>query len=167
MNTFIKMTSRIESKSLYFFLLVLFLWWLLFFSYQIDLPIDTFFTASRHKKQKEEDISICECKFDFGDPDSACGERCLNVITNTECTPGYCPCGVYCKNQVIRSKWLLWRFVIFLEARIGNSCRRSIELSELSVCYWMYITCFAGYRSIKNVNTPRQSWLSLKVVGGG
>lgn len=55
----------------------------------------------RHKKQKEEDIAICECKFDFGDLDSACGERCLNVLTSTECTPGYCPCGVYCKNQVI------------------------------------------------------------------
>ncbi|WZZ69277.1 hypothetical protein YC2023_080647 [Brassica napus] len=55
---------------------------------------------SKKPQSKEEDISICECKFDFGDPDSACGERCLNVITNTECTPGYCPCGVYCKNQV-------------------------------------------------------------------
>ncbi|XVE55121.1 hypothetical protein DITRI_Ditri03aG0135300 [Diplodiscus trichospermus] len=53
----------------------------------------------QHKKQKEEDIAICECKFDFSDPDSACGERCLNVLTSTECTPGYCPCGVYCKNQ--------------------------------------------------------------------
>ncbi|XP_010537264.1 PREDICTED: histone-lysine N-methyltransferase ASHH1 [Tarenaya hassleriana] len=57
------------------------------------------FLYRKHKKQKEEDIAICECKFDFGDPDSACGERCLNVLTSTECTPGYCPCGVYCKNQ--------------------------------------------------------------------
>ena len=56
--------------------------------------------SCRHKKQKEEDIAICECKFDFSDPDSTCGERCLNVLTSTECTPGYCPCGVYCKNQV-------------------------------------------------------------------
>jgi hypothetical protein len=55
---------------------------------------------SRHKKQKEEDIAICECKFNGDDPDSACGERCLNLLTSTECTPGYCPCGVYCKNQV-------------------------------------------------------------------
>ncbi|CAK7346748.1 unnamed protein product [Dovyalis caffra] len=52
-----------------------------------------------HKKQKEEDIAICECKFNVNDPDSACGERCLNVLTSTECTPGYCPCGFYCKNQ--------------------------------------------------------------------
>ncbi|XP_021898667.1 histone-lysine N-methyltransferase ASHH1 isoform X2 [Carica papaya] len=57
------------------------------------------FSCRKHKKQKEEDIAICECKFDFGDLDSACGERCLNVLTSTECTPGYCPCGVYCKNQ--------------------------------------------------------------------
>ncbi|GLU06976.1 hypothetical protein SLE2022_239590 [Rubroshorea leprosula] len=57
------------------------------------------FSHRKHKKQKEEDIAICECKFDFSDPDSACGERCLNVLTSTECTAGYCPCGVYCKNQ--------------------------------------------------------------------
>ncbi|TYI22904.1 hypothetical protein ES332_A06G132000v1 [Gossypium tomentosum] len=57
------------------------------------------FSYRKHKKQKEEDIAICECKFDFSDPDSTCGERCLNVLTSTECTPGYCPCGVYCKNQ--------------------------------------------------------------------
>ncbi|XWS15291.1 hypothetical protein CRYUN_Cryun35bG0083200 [Craigia yunnanensis] len=58
------------------------------------------FSYRKHKKQKEEDIAICECKFDFSDPDSACGERCLNVLTSTKCTPGYCPCDVYCKNQV-------------------------------------------------------------------
>lgn len=58
------------------------------------------FLLPRHVKQKEEDIAICVCQFDANDPDSACGERCLNVLTSTECTPGCCPCGVYCKNQV-------------------------------------------------------------------
>uniref|UniRef100_A0A2P2K3Q8 Uncharacterized protein MANES_12G141700 n=1 Tax=Rhizophora mucronata TaxID=61149 RepID=A0A2P2K3Q8_RHIMU len=53
----------------------------------------------KHKKLKDEDIAICECKFDPNDPDSSCGERCWNVLTSTECTPGYCPCGDYCKNQ--------------------------------------------------------------------
>ncbi|XP_008237500.1 PREDICTED: histone-lysine N-methyltransferase ASHH1 isoform X3 [Prunus mume] len=57
------------------------------------------FSHRRHKTQTEEDIAICECKYDEHDPESACGERCLNVLTSTECTPGYCPCGVYCKNQ--------------------------------------------------------------------
>ncbi|KAG5544386.1 hypothetical protein RHGRI_016964 [Rhododendron griersonianum] len=61
-----------------------------------ERPIEAMF---RHKKLKEEDIAICECKYDANDPDSACGERCLNVLTSTECTPGYCPCGDYCKNQ--------------------------------------------------------------------
>lgn len=54
----------------------------------------------RHKKLKEEDIAICECKYDASDPESACGERCLNVLTSTECTPGYCHCGENCRNQV-------------------------------------------------------------------
>lgn len=57
------------------------------------------FLYRKHKKQKEEDIAICECKYNVNDPDSACGERCLNVLTSTECTSNYCPCGVYCKNQ--------------------------------------------------------------------
>ncbi|KAK2972581.1 hypothetical protein RJ640_020134 [Escallonia rubra] len=52
-----------------------------------------------HTKQKEEDIAVCECKYNASVPDSACGERCLNVLTSTECLPGYCPCGDYCKNQ--------------------------------------------------------------------
>lgn len=55
---------------------------------------------SRQKKLNDDDIAICECKYISGDPESACGERCLNVLTSTECTPGYCPCGNYCKNQV-------------------------------------------------------------------
>ncbi|KAJ7974026.1 histone-lysine N-methyltransferase ASHH1 [Quillaja saponaria] len=57
------------------------------------------FLSRRHKRQKEEDIAICECRYNFSDPDSACGERCWNVLTSTECTPGYCPCGVFCRNQ--------------------------------------------------------------------
>ncbi|CAN1240327.1 Histone-lysine N-methyltransferase ASHH1, partial [Linum grandiflorum] len=55
--------------------------------------------SCRHKKQKEEDIAVCECKFDANDPDSACFERCLNWLTSTECTPGHCPCDIHCKNQ--------------------------------------------------------------------
>lgn len=59
-----------------------------------------YFILLRHKKQKEEDIAICECKYNASDPDSPCGDSCLNVLTSTECTPGYCPCGDFCKNQV-------------------------------------------------------------------
>jgi hypothetical protein len=65
-----------------------------------NLIVVYYYTAGRHKRQKEEDIAVCECQYNLMDPDSACGERCWNVSTNTECTPGYCPCGVYCKNQV-------------------------------------------------------------------
>ncbi|OEL37404.1 Histone-lysine N-methyltransferase ASHH1, partial [Dichanthelium oligosanthes] len=57
------------------------------------------FSYRRHKRQKEEDIAVCECQYDILDPESPCGDRCLNFLTNTECTPGYCRCGVYCKNQ--------------------------------------------------------------------
>ncbi|KAL2465347.1 Histone-lysine N-methyltransferase ASHH1 [Abeliophyllum distichum] len=53
----------------------------------------------KRKKLKEEDISICECVYDETNPESACGERCLNVLTSTECTDGYCPCRQHCRNQ--------------------------------------------------------------------
>lgn len=55
---------------------------------------------ARQKKLKEEDIAVCECKYDPSNPESGCGESCLNVLTNTECTPGYCPSGQHCRNQV-------------------------------------------------------------------
>ncbi|XP_031499529.1 histone-lysine N-methyltransferase ASHH1-like isoform X2 [Nymphaea colorata] len=58
------------------------------------------FLHRKHLKQKKQDIPICNCKYIADDPESACGERCLNVLTSTECTPGFCPCGEYCKNQV-------------------------------------------------------------------
>ncbi|XP_031131210.1 histone-lysine N-methyltransferase ASHH1 isoform X2 [Ipomoea triloba] len=57
------------------------------------------FLGRKAKKLKDEDIAICECKYETSDPESACGERCLNLLTSTECTPGYCPSGNYCKNQ--------------------------------------------------------------------
>ncbi|MQM05924.1 hypothetical protein Taro_038745, partial [Colocasia esculenta] len=57
------------------------------------------FAYRKHRKQKDEDIAVCVCKFDADNPDSACGERCLNLLTSMECTLGYCPCGDNCKNQ--------------------------------------------------------------------
>ncbi|KAL0909795.1 hypothetical protein M5K25_020693 [Dendrobium thyrsiflorum] len=57
------------------------------------------FSYRKHTKQKEEDIAICDCQFNPNHQESACSEHCLNVLTSTECTPGYCPCGDYCMNQ--------------------------------------------------------------------
>lgn len=57
------------------------------------------FPGRKQKRLKDDDIAICECKYSGNDPESACGDRCLNVLTNTECVPGYCPCGDRCKNQ--------------------------------------------------------------------
>ncbi|KAG6469875.1 hypothetical protein ZIOFF_070808 [Zingiber officinale] len=51
------------------------------------------FLNRKPKKQKEEDIAICDCQYDCNNPDNACGDRCLNVLTNTECTRGQCACG--------------------------------------------------------------------------
>ncbi|CAI9116495.1 OLC1v1017657C1 [Oldenlandia corymbosa var. corymbosa] len=57
------------------------------------------FRGHKPKKLKDDDIAICNCKYNPNEPESACGERCLNVLTSTECTPGYCPCNDFCKNQ--------------------------------------------------------------------
>lgn len=58
------------------------------------------FLPPRPKKLKDDDVAICVCKYDANNPESACGDRCLNVMTSTECIPGFCPCKDYCKNQV-------------------------------------------------------------------
>lgn len=79
-----------------------------------------FFLLHRHKKQKEEDIAVCECKFDANDNDSACGEGCLNVLTSTECTPGHCPSGVHCRNQVTMK--LLFMYKIFFSLFLFYIC---------------------------------------------
>lgn len=52
------------------------------------------FSGRKQKKLREEEISICACE-----KNDECGVGCLNVITSTECTPGYCPCDASCKNQ--------------------------------------------------------------------
>ncbi|KAG9444205.1 hypothetical protein H6P81_015545 [Aristolochia fimbriata] len=62
------------------------------------------FLFRKHKKQKEEDIAVCECKYKPDSPASVCGEGCLNVLTSTECTPCYCPCGIYCRNQRFQNR---------------------------------------------------------------
>ncbi|KAM3300998.1 histone-lysine N-methyltransferase ASHH1-like [Capsicum chacoense] len=67
----------------------------------IHITRNEFFRRKR-KKLKEDDIAICECKYDASDPESACGERCLNSLTNIECTPGYCKCGETCRNQIFQ-----------------------------------------------------------------
>uniref|UniRef100_M1D932 Set domain protein n=1 Tax=Solanum tuberosum TaxID=4113 RepID=M1D932_SOLTU len=53
----------------------------------------------RHKKLKEEDVAVCECKYGVNDPETACVERCLNVLTSIECTLGYYQSGENCRNQ--------------------------------------------------------------------
>ncbi|KAL9249467.1 Histone-lysine N-methyltransferase ASHH1-like protein [Drosera capensis] len=57
------------------------------------------FSCRKPKKQKDEDVAVCDCRYDAFNPDSACGYSCLNYLTSTECTPGYCACGPFCKNK--------------------------------------------------------------------
>ncbi|KAL3507073.1 hypothetical protein ACH5RR_032455 [Cinchona calisaya] len=57
------------------------------------------FVGRKPKKLKDDDVAICLCKYDANYPESACGDRCLNVMTSTECTRGYCPCEDFCMNQ--------------------------------------------------------------------
>ena len=60
--------------------------------------IKVLLSALRPKKLKDDDVAICVYKYD--NPESACGEGCLNVMTSTECIHGHWPCQDYCKNQV-------------------------------------------------------------------
>lgn len=91
----------------------------------------------RHKKQKEEDIAVCVCRYDANDPESACGGSCLNVLTSTECTPGYCPCGNFCKNQVNDHSFIIHIWHIF---HIILCCTRSLRkwIIEILSCNFTF-----------------------------
>jgi hypothetical protein len=95
------------------------------------------FLHRRHKRQKEEDIAVCECQYNLLDPDSACGDRCLNVLTSTECTPGYCLCGVYCKNQRFqKSQYAATRLVKTEGRGWGLLADENIMVTEFTLILW-------------------------------
>lgn len=56
-----------------------------------------------HRKRKvvdEDDIMVCTCESVNGESGAGCGEDCINRLMCIECTPGYCPCGEQCSNQM-------------------------------------------------------------------
>ena len=56
-----------------------------------------------HRKRKvvdEDDIMVCTCERVHGETGAGCGEDCINRLMCIECTPGYCPCGERCSNQM-------------------------------------------------------------------
>ncbi|KAL2651329.1 hypothetical protein R1flu_019457 [Riccia fluitans] len=56
-------------------------------------------THRRPKRQEEAEITVCECVIEQENPESPCGDQCLNMMTCTECTPGFCPSKDLCRNQ--------------------------------------------------------------------
>ncbi|CAM6062548.1 unnamed protein product [Sphagnum tenellum] len=67
-------------------------------SNHVNIPHNVF-VQREHVQQKDDDIAVCECQYKVDDPESACGELCLNSLTNTECTPCHCPSAEFCRNQ--------------------------------------------------------------------
>lgn len=47
---------------------------------------DNIYMHRRRKKQDEDEIMICQCRFPT-DGAPACGEHCLNRLLNIECVP--------------------------------------------------------------------------------
>ncbi|TVU14514.1 hypothetical protein EJB05_37988 [Eragrostis curvula] len=94
---------------------------------------------------------MCECQYDILDPESPCGERCLNVHTNTECTPGYCRCGAgqfiieYCgevisakeakrRSQAYETQGLKDAYIIYLNADESIDATRKGSLASQPNC---------------------------------
>lgn len=61
---------------------------------------NTFFGRS-HVVLSPDEIQVCEC----GPSDGCPLDQCLNAVTHVECTPGTCPCGELCQNQVSTRMW--------------------------------------------------------------
>ncbi|KAG6422868.1 hypothetical protein SASPL_113250 [Salvia splendens] len=99
-----------------------------------------------HKKLKEEDIAICECKYDPCNPESACGESCLNALTNTECTPGYCRCDQHCMNQKFQKCGYAKTKLFKTEGRgWGLQADQSIKQNNIALAFLPLATCASAY----------------------
>lgn len=60
-----------------------------------------------HRKRKvvdEDDIMVCTCESVNAEGGMGCGEDCINRLMCIECTPGYCPCGERCSNQMFTGR---------------------------------------------------------------
>lgn len=81
-------------------------------------------------------MPICSCKVVKGDPESACGDCCLNFLTSNECSPGFCPCGEMCKNQRFqRRKYVNTKLVKTDERGWGLLADQDVKMGEFVIEY--------------------------------
>lgn len=94
------------------------------------------FVHRGHKQLAEDDIPICACKYVKAEPESACGDRCLNVLTSNECTPGFCPCGEFCRNQRFQfRKYIKTKLVKTDERGWGLLAAQDVKMGEFVIEY--------------------------------
>ncbi|XP_071939938.1 uncharacterized protein [Coffea arabica] len=97
------------------------------------------FVGRKPKKLKDDDVAICVYKYD--NPESACGEGCLNVMTSTECIHGHWPCQDYCKNQDLKTKRTIgggheYNGLYFLNPNGSIACPTTVFSLEIH-CRWV------------------------------
>ncbi|KAL8043667.1 hypothetical protein ABFX02_09G128056 [Erythranthe guttata] len=86
-----------------------------------------FVERRRSKRLKKDEVAVCECTFE-----SACGERCLNALTNTECTPEYC--NEHCMNQKFQKCEYAKTLVFKTEGRgLGLRADQNLKAGEFIV----------------------------------
>ncbi|MCO5610217.1 hypothetical protein L7F22_064453 [Adiantum nelumboides] len=89
-----------------------------------------------HKQLVDDDVPVCSCKLTKGDPESACGDRCLNFLTSNECTPGFCPCGEACKNQRFQQRRYINSKLVKTEERgWGLLAAQDVKMGEFVIEY--------------------------------
>ncbi|KAK7688537.1 hypothetical protein QCA50_008075 [Cerrena zonata] len=58
------------------------------------------------RSREELESMTCDCQYEHGvdDPIDACGDDCINRLTQVECLPDDCRCRQYCQNQRFQRK---------------------------------------------------------------
>eukprot|EP00124_Ichthyophonus_hoferi_P004879 Ihof_evm3s600 gene=Ihof_evmTU3s600 len=79
------------------------------------------YTFNKERKNRDKAFE-CDCYIDPGDPNSACGENCLNRIMRMECDINICPCGSKCQNQSFR-KGSTYRIEVVQTEKKGRALR--------------------------------------------
>ncbi|KAI0063379.1 hypothetical protein BV25DRAFT_424390 [Artomyces pyxidatus] len=67
----------------------------------VEIPANHYQYGTLGRSREALESMTCECSYTHGvdSPEDACGEDCINRLTQVECLPEDCRCRKYCQNQ--------------------------------------------------------------------
>ncbi|CAL1698157.1 unnamed protein product [Somion occarium] len=70
----------------------------------VEIPENHYQYNTLGRSRDAQDIMTCDCQYEHDDPIDACGDDCINRLTQVECLPDDCRCRHHCQNQRFQNK---------------------------------------------------------------